>query len=1666
MADGSTNLQIQQQITAMYQAQNQQLTAQARLMRGQLAMMEQMVAVQQNLNIDDVRNQFAGARQELDALDQMLQNMGGSGQAAFGQITAGANTSAGAVNALGNSFIAVGNQAQKLGALGMMLEGMKKGWDFVTHSISATGNILGTVWQAMKDIGTTIIGALIGPFEALFDMANKSVGSNDFMVAREEVRKFFGSLVTNEGAAVLKMYGDLRKGIAETGLSAYRILGDRAAQLRAMNEIAQGLGNTFGVLVNQGLIKSAGAVVAFQKGLGITNEQMKEFGRVAITTGRSLDEVFRETSNYAIQLGKSFGISSKLIGRDIAEMTADLKHFGGLGVKAFAEVSVYARKLGVEIKTLTNLMDAFDNFDSAADATARLNQQFGIQLDTLQLLKAENPAERAELLRKSFDQAGISVTDLDRRSKTYLASQLKLNESELELLFNSKNRGMSLDEIRKKSGEAEKKQLSQAEATKLLADNIERVIRAMQGSGGLFDRFIQGFFRGIEITREFRQIMINIRQIFRAVYWAGRELGQAFVKDFPGIREIFGGYADFFDPARWRKMFSSITGAFKEFFKTIQTDPSAGLEVLWTKLKAAFFGHMDSSEPAGQKLINGFKKFFGTILNVAVGVIKTILPEILKSLTDGLRYLNRVLRGEESGLSIDFAGAWNTIKSSFSNLWTELKDLFSVVLPPLWDEFVKQLEALGAWIWPRITGWLERNWKTVVISLGAFLAGPAIVGMLMSGLGSLFAGALGNALGGLLGGSGPNAQGAQAAAQNAQQTGAAAQQVVTSQTSTAQTITSSTDALVEAAAKVATLLGAAGAITLLINKIIETAEDIKTKNLSLSDVGIAGGVFLAAGLFIVMMAETFMKISQIGITGAIVAGAVAAIAALGLSTQTGQNAIQSAAGLLITAIDGLTSPGGPLEKIFQFGKRLAELGQQPGANPDETKSILIEIGGVLIGVIGFLVQMVPLIKDINDLKLDATTSQTLATNIENIFTPISAFITGIVTNLSAIDVGKIKAIADMSGFISALATLITGIASLLSIVHGGGSGGGAAGGGGGAGGGGFVNAVVEGGRRAWNFITSSVGVGGGGGGGTAAPATAAAGIARTLDFSWINTLLSSVSTAITNIIEASRAFSGMDPETVKSIGQATSSIVSSTAEAMSAIVGVFTGDNITQLLSQNNPEQKINLLKDFIQDMVNTLFAGQGENTFVGAIKTYIQSVVEMTRTLSPQQIQGIGAVASLISSILSGLSGMTAAVMNFANLAQSGGGVLGGGTIDPIILGDLMQFFGRMFDQLKTFLPDIMRNIQAAFNGIDLNTFKSQVEALEPLLRTLNQLSTLTKNMLDIVLEAGGGTGDQTSFLEGLRRLQFIFKAPGPEGSDPSIFSIIRSIIANLPGIQMNQSIDLSGTVTAINQLKEIGIALGAIKSVPALFDMETLRKTWMLFKAGGGDKYPSIFSILREIKTQLPNAQMIQSIDLSGTVTAVNQLKEIALSFAEMPSSSALEGVDNALDLMPGLISKLQTVLTGVENVEISNSTIKNINRLNKAGPRLSRLSQTISNTVLGFTPAISSVGDGVRGTVAEMLGTIEDTVNAVNRIGTIPLTTTLDRLSDNLGLGRSASYTIRNQNFNVTIQLKVVMDAGDFERVFAERAVEATTTKSGEFDTKAFNKLPARQGGDGEG
>lgn len=1575
MANGSTNLEVQQQITQMYRAQNQLLVAQARLMRGQLAIQTELAAVMQNINPEDLQRRLAPFNQEIDNAISNLDNLSSSGQAAFGNLASGAGSSAGAIDAMGDSLIAAGNNLQRLGIGGAALEGIKKGIDLITETFTSARNIISDVIQGVKDIGTTILGALMGPFEMLMTQARNLPVNTAFFEAREEVRDFFGSLATNEGAAVIDMFHQLKKGIAETGLTARRILGDRAAQLRAMNELAQGLGRTLTAVLDAGLIKNAGSVLVFQRGLGITNEQMKEFARLALVSGRSVDEVLRETSNYAIQMGEAFGISSKLIGRDMAEMSSDMKHFGGLSMKALSEVSVYTRKLGIEIKALAGIMDVFDNLDSAAQAAARLNQQFGIQIDVMQMMKAENPAERAEMLRRSLDQAGVSYANLDRRSKSYLATQIGISEQDAELLFNQNNRGLSLDQIKKKSAEAEKKQLSQAEATKLLADNIKRLAQNMAQltDGGIFDQLLQGFQDGIMRSADMRRLLYSVREVMVLVYRAGIQIGRDFVKFFPGIKDILGGYADIFNPARWRKSFTQIRNAVKEFFQAIQTDPEGGFRTLWTKLQEIFFGHMDATRPGGMKLIEGFKKFFGTILRVLVGAVRVIVPELIKAMTNGIRQLNRMLRGEGGGLGIDFSGLWNELKTSFMELFNELADLFTVIVPPLLSAFWDALKTLGSTLWSKVGPWFEENWRTILMGLGAVFAAPVVIGAIVSALGAMFSsvianlfteGSLSDVLSGVSGEGGGDP--------------ATLLRNITGATENASVIQGSIGPLEQLLGNTGTIVAIMAGITYLVSEIKDVAIEMKKANLSTTEVLAGVAAMAAAGLLIgglVLLAKNLGPREALGIAIATIGGLVA-------------NEILPVAikGFVRIVREDLLGPNGLFISVMSFARGMSNI---PDLDQLQTAFKAMEqigtflssmsgfmIGGVISGgintitsmlregfettrnVVGEIASHIPIIGPRLDRVIrpaqQANQSGQQAVPQINQFARIMADLgTGIVAFAASTQI--LDGMGDISTRMKAVSTILEPLGEFIKAVipsmqevvaysAGAGVNISAATG--------FLNTLLT---DVGKFITTTaIGlntVGENAINGLKALPNILTGIGLMfknvtpilplfkkaentppIDTVKISELFTTFSTFINSLLTSSQQLATLNAEQINAIARVYDVIGDEVLGGLVDVLETLTDSDILELAGKGN---QLTNFSTFLSGTLTTLFS-----SFSGSFKEIIIEMRNLAALITPEQAGIIRDVAPLLGGILTGLVGITNSV---TDLMKSGLGEAG--AVNSDVIQNLLILVDGIFSQIKDLLPGILISINEAFRGVDARGLKNKVTIFSEIVSAISNLSSIISTISNVARENGGSTGDM---YVGLGVINSMFKAV-PGGVD--IFHVIKNILNGFKNINL-------GSIPNVQNVKKISLIL---------------------------DSMSEISSSVRQIK----NNEFTGTIDIQPLIafisSAASQLATLIIP-STLPSVKSLERLENSFNSISSIASILNRTVANIES--------------------------------------------GTNDSIGQLLKGLSGNIDLLNNIRPVNIRTSLENLANNIGLGANESLTINNRNFTLQVNLQISMNAETIE------------------------------------
>ena len=315
-----------------------------------------------------------------------------------------------------------------------------------------------------------------------------------------------------------------------------------------------------------------------------------------------------------------------------------------------------------------------------------------MNVDALQLMKAQDPAQKLDMLRKAFFRTGRSVESMTLQERKYLAQQTGLDDASIGLAFSLKNQGMSYDQVTKKGDLAKKNQLTQAQALQKLAGAIERIVQSGSDSGGFFDRFFKGFATGIRWTRDFRRVMMNLRRTLHMTKRAGIETGRAFVHAFPGVKEFFAGLAGFFDPSRFRRMLRGVVNSFKQFFNDVAGNRPGSFPDLLERLKRTFFNWFDANSPAGRKFLAGTKKILGAFALIANGVLKTAI----EGLTKGIQFIIGVLSGRisltgalsalgEGGgfLGVLFSKLMDGLEPLAKNLWTALKKLFQTVFDKL-----------------------------------------------------------------------------------------------------------------------------------------------------------------------------------------------------------------------------------------------------------------------------------------------------------------------------------------------------------------------------------------------------------------------------------------------------------------------------------------------------------------------------------------------------------------------------------------------------------------------------------------------------------------------------------------------------------------------------------------------------------------------------------------------------------------------------------------------------------------------------------------------------------------------------------------------------------------------------------------------------------------------
>lgn len=728
-------LDLQLQINKVLQDRQAVLKAQEKALSGQVQLAIDLCKALKCEELDKVeerlkttRDAMAAAAEEAGRLGGRLDDIGSKGSDAGKKAT-------GALGSL-SKHLTTG----RLATAGFGLGILRFGGIFV-QTFKNILEMAGGLVMTLGKVGFSILTLPLNLLSGLFSLAQAGGGGgpSPIRLELENIRKEMGGLNNIAGkaaAGALPAFRAQMANVAGTGISMRKMFGPGregiAAGMRYNLELMKAFGLDASAMSKYMTKETIPALAAYRKGLGLSAEQMAKFTKRAVTMGKSPTKALDEFANYSIQMGKVVGMSGNEFGKLMAEAADDIENFGTMSTRSIGEATAYTARLGIKLKELTGVIGKFDNFEDAAQSVSKLNQMFGMQLDTLEMMNEQDPSKRLKKMQDAFRATGRDISAMSRVEKNLLATTAGLSAEQAELAFSQTGLSASYNDITKAGAQAEKKQLTQAEAMAKLADSIERVFGSGGGTQfkGFFDAFTQGFSRGIMKSQEFVKLFRGIRQSLKAVYWGSVEIGKQFVKLFPGIADMTKGLGGIFNPQRFRSLMKELKGIFTKFFGDLRTDPKAGVETFIKSFKDVIGRFFGASGDGAKTFVEGGKAF----LKALGGIAMAVGPMLLEALAKGI------------GAVADFLADPPEIPGAVSEmgikLWEALVRLFDVLVDRLGPPVIRMFKNL----WERVSPYVEQAaaWalkaaltKALLTSVAGALGG-AVVGALVTGVKRLF----------------------------------------------------------------------------------------------------------------------------------------------------------------------------------------------------------------------------------------------------------------------------------------------------------------------------------------------------------------------------------------------------------------------------------------------------------------------------------------------------------------------------------------------------------------------------------------------------------------------------------------------------------------------------------------------------------------------------------------------------------------------------------------------------------------------------------------------------------------------------------------------------------------------------------------------------------------
>ena len=254
----------------------------------------------------------------------------------------------------------------------------------------------GAFWKATEFAGKAVGTAadMYGKLQNISADMYKSTGGNEKMI--KNVQDTF----TDAGIKKLAHFGLGFEEISESMVN----LSQRSAQF---------------AMASQEVQSEVALTTAKLERLGVSSETSSDlFNTLRLNFGFQAEE-FGSMADDMVQKSQAIGMTVEQYTQDFQSSFPILSQYGTGAVNVFDKLARQARASGMSVQELAQSMGQFDTFEGAAENASKLNFLLGSQLDTTELLMADE-ADRLDMIKGAFSPSQFQ--NMDKFKKKAIAA--------------------------------------------------------------------------------------------------------------------------------------------------------------------------------------------------------------------------------------------------------------------------------------------------------------------------------------------------------------------------------------------------------------------------------------------------------------------------------------------------------------------------------------------------------------------------------------------------------------------------------------------------------------------------------------------------------------------------------------------------------------------------------------------------------------------------------------------------------------------------------------------------------------------------------------------------------------------------------------------------------------------------------------------------------------------------------------------------------------------------------------------------------------------------------------------------------------------------------------------------------------------------------------------